>query len=128
MNGLFVVPGEPVAKDRPRINRKTGTVYTPRETVEYENLVAMVCRRQPSFERREVSVRMWFRCGKRPRQKVKDIDNLIKAALDGMVKGGIIYDDCQVVHIDATRTQADTGEEGLTVWVQDFEDYALKTS
>ena len=32
----FEVPGEPVAKERPRTNMATGVVYTPAKTKNYE--------------------------------------------------------------------------------------------
>ena len=39
----FTVPGKPFGKQRPRITRrgKFTTTYTPKETVEYENLVKL---------------------------------------------------------------------------------------
>lgn len=39
----FVVPGKPFGKQRPRMSRrgKFTTTYTPKETVEYENLVKL---------------------------------------------------------------------------------------
>ena len=35
----FIVPGRPKAKERPRFNRKTGNVYTPKETKDAERAV-----------------------------------------------------------------------------------------
>ena len=35
----FEVPGEPVAKERPRTNMATGVVYTPAKTKNYEETV-----------------------------------------------------------------------------------------
>ena len=35
----FEVPGEPVAKERPRTNMATGVVYTPDKTKNYEETV-----------------------------------------------------------------------------------------
>jgi Holliday junction resolvase RusA-like endonuclease len=39
----FIVPGKPFGKQRPRMSRrgKFTTTYTPKETVEYENLVKL---------------------------------------------------------------------------------------
>lgn len=41
----FVVPGEPKGKARPRVTQN-GCAYTPKETVQYENLVRMEFQRQ----------------------------------------------------------------------------------
>lgn len=37
----FVIPGEPMAKQRPRFSR-TGMTYTPAKTTNYENLVKVI--------------------------------------------------------------------------------------
>lgn len=35
----FIVPGQPKSKERPRMNRKTGAVYTPKSTKDAEQAV-----------------------------------------------------------------------------------------
>jgi Holliday junction resolvase RusA-like endonuclease len=38
---IFAVPGKPMAKQRPRFSRATGTAYTPKQTANYENLIRL---------------------------------------------------------------------------------------
>ena len=89
-----VVPGEPVAKARPRVVR-TGA-YTPRKTLEAEGrllgyLKAGYPRLRPATGLVSVSVECWFK-GK-PRV---DVDNLLKLVLDGFNRV-VWVDDSQVV-------------------------------
>jgi len=42
----FVLVGEPVPKGRPRLNKATGAIYTPRETKAYEDAIAMMAMTQ----------------------------------------------------------------------------------
>ena len=99
----FRVPGEPVAKERPRTFTdgagKTRTI-TPRKTQAAEQMIGWEFRRQcPDFGdpiSHPVSVRLVFHT----MSKAKDLDNCAKLALDSLNK--IIWcDDRQVEHIDA---------------------------
>lgn len=117
MNELvtFAVPGEAVAKGRPRFSRN-GHTYTPEKTVNYENLVR-VCykeqvRRKP-FERGiplRMSVEVYMQIPKTASKKKQeamvgkkilptkkpDCSNLLKSIEDGL--NGVAYaDDSQVV-------------------------------
>lgn len=85
---VLEIPGTPVPKGRPRSGR--GNTFTPRRTVEYEQLVAWHARAQR------------IRLGAGPvelhadfytRRGGGDLDNLLKSVLDGLVKGGAIDDD-----------------------------------
>lgn len=99
----FRVPGEPVAKERPRTfvdgTGKSRTI-TPRKTQQAEQTIGYEFRRQcPGFGEpipHPVSVRLVFHT----MSKRKDLDNLAKTALDAINKV-IICDDRQVEHIDA---------------------------
>lgn len=39
MSITLTIPGKPFAKQRPRFSRKTGTAFTPKETVSFEDAV-----------------------------------------------------------------------------------------
>lgn len=89
----IVIEGNPVPKGRPKFNRKTGQVFTPQRTVDYEKHVAwsasMNCSR-PIEGPVAVYIDAHVYKG--------DIDNFAKAILDGM--NGIVYaDDKQVEHL-----------------------------
>ena len=132
----IVVAGEPVAKGRPRVSVRGGKPqsYTPAKTRNYENLVKMAAGnamdgRQP-FDvpltmRVVVSVPIptsWS--GKRQRMaeegllhpaKRPDLDNFVKAALDGCNR--IVFaDDSQVVTMHAYKLYSRTPR--LDIWVQ----------
>lgn len=114
----FTVPGEPKAKARPRM-MKTGFVYTPKDTVNYENLVKMCfmeqCNKKVSGEV-EAIIKAYFaipksvsktkreamvHCVVRPIKK-PDGDNIAKAILDSVNK--IAYDDdSQVVTLTVEK-------------------------
>lgn len=129
----FVVPGEPRAKGRARsriAKGRTGqqfvTHYTPKETVEYENLVRMAAHEAmagaaPSSFPCAVSI--WAFCSvpaswsNKKRAKAlagevmptgkPDLDNLEKAILDGMNK--IVFrDDAVVCDVIKRKRYAET--------------------
>lgn len=130
---IFSVPGEPVGKGRPRVTR-AGHAYTPARTARYESTVALfasqgMAGRKPLEGGLEASIRVslgiprsWAK-GKRalaadgrlPCVRKPDLDNVVKAILDGM--SGIVYqDDTQVVRLTCDRVYADT--PGVLVRVQ----------
>lgn len=115
MKVKFTILGEPKGKGRPRVT-KTGRAYTPKDTVQYENLVRLEYRRQCNdfkFARNsalDARITAYYAIPKsiskkkrqemldfkiRPLKKV-DCDNLIKVVLDSLNE--IAYhDDVQVV-------------------------------
>jgi len=105
----IVVPGEPVAKERPR-RGKHGGFYTPSKTTRFEHLVAWTwkaARHKPLSG--PIVVTMTFRVGGRD----KDLDNMVKAALDGL-QGAAFENDRQVMLVSATKELlTGAGKKGL---------------
>jgi Holliday junction resolvase RusA-like endonuclease len=115
----FDVPGDPVGKGRPRFNRKTGRPFTPKKTIDYERRVAWLCAPVRIEGPVRVDVLAVF---KRP-QKLNakrhpdglmpyagrtDLDNVIKAVLDGL-QGRAFINDRQVIDINARARYAERG-------------------
>lgn len=115
---IFNVEGDPVGKQRPRFAR--GRTYTPKKSVDYENLIASqalsaMCPSLPletpvavyiyinhaiptsySKKRKEACL------NRLERPKKPDLDNVAKSFLDAM--NGIVYkDDVQVVSLHVTK-------------------------
>lgn len=90
----FILLGEPVPKGRPRLNKRTGTIYTPPETKAYEDSIAMMAMTQrEKYGSSPIKVTAMFFTAK----KKIDGDNCLKAVLDGLTKSGTFDDDSQVV-------------------------------
>lgn len=113
--------GEPKGKSRPRFT-KSGNTYTPKETSEYEALVAMTYKSKSKGEYfdKGVPLRMVIiayygipkKAGKRKSeqmalgeirpQKKPDLDNVIKIIMDAL-NGVAYHDDAQVVTVQAHK-------------------------
>ena len=119
---LFVVPGVPRGKGRPRFTR-TGHAYTDDGTALYENRIFLACKEamecwdnEPFEEPVELSITATFSVplsapkGRRAAMeqgallpaKKPDLDNILKAVLDGC-NGTAYLDDRQVVAIRARK-------------------------
>jgi len=131
----FFVPGTPVAKGRPKFARrgKFTTAYTPEKTATYETLVGwhaggVMSGSKPHDGAVEVhmvanmpipasttkKIREAIVLGSYPHLKRPDMDNIGKAATDGM--NGIVYlDDSQIVYMTARKVYSDC--PGLSVRV-----------
>lgn len=121
----IVIKGEPVGKGRPRFSQYS--VYTPKKTETYEQLVYLSFRsqvRQPMFEK-SVPIRCEITAcfgipkstskknreamlnGKIRPTKKPDIDNIEKIILDALNKKAF-YDDSQVVEIEVKKIYSET--------------------
>jgi Holliday junction resolvase RusA-like endonuclease len=126
----FTVPGEPVAKGRPRFVRATGRTFTPARTANYEGIVGgcaaqAMGARSPFEGPLRVTIRATFLVPQSWSQKRKnaavwktskpDVENVTKACLDAM--NAIVYrDDSQVVELTAQKKYGPVA--GLTVSVE----------
>lgn len=116
---MVVVEGEPIGKGRPRVSSRSGTVYTPRKTVAYEDALRFAAKlskdrlgmapaiaiirafSEPptswSQKKKKVAV------GGRVQKITKpDIDNVVKSALDG-IQDVCFEDDRQIVACVAVK-------------------------
>lgn len=133
----FHIPGEPIAKGRPRATTINGAarLYTPTKTVNYESLVALAAQQMMrSAELRMLTgpLHMEFRVvfgtpkswtkkrlaahAIRPEYVTKrpDLDNLMKALSDGM--NGVVYaDDCQIAQCTGRKVYGDQPGVWVTV-------------
>lgn len=116
---MFVIPGKPVPKGRPRTTRN-GVTYTPKKTKDYEAFVAASFleaggHRYLDGELLNVDLRFYFKVPKSYTKKQKaallnnpyyghrpDLDNLEKAILDGL-NGVAFADDSQVVEMHSAK-------------------------
>ena len=109
MKYTFTVPGRPKPKERPRATR-SGAIYTPRSTREYEQHIA-ACYEGPRFvgpvegsvvyavEGQTILIR--DRTWTSPLRG--DIDTYIKATLDGLVLAGAGQNDSRVMAVRAEK-------------------------
>ena len=109
----FEIPGPPIAKERPRLNRKTGTWYTPQKTQNAERHVAecaMVAglRMEP---KQHYALTIDFYLSAFP----KDLDNLTKLVLDGLVGMGDGWDDKYVCSLVTRKLMVPEASQERTV-------------
>jgi Holliday junction resolvase RusA-like endonuclease len=137
MNYKLTIPGEPVAKGRPRVYRVNGLTrtFTPERTVRYEQHVrncAMLASFNPLVGPVRVCITANWACPasaarrKTPllrqwRTKKPDADNVAKLICDAL--NGIAYaDDSQVVLLDVRKIQAAQGEPAsVEVFIEQLE-------
>lgn len=113
MTYTITIPGEPVAKARPRMT-KHGHTYTPKRTVDYERMVQTLFHAEHGSPKLEgaltLELDLYFSIPKSTRKKDvpamrtgqirptkrPDLDNILKAISDAL--NGVAYkDDSQIV-------------------------------
>lgn len=122
----FEIPGEAVAKGRPRVVTSHGRnlTFTPEKTKNFENLVKLMYVNQCKNQKLEGSIsatihvfhsipkstskknRNCWLMGRHPVTKRPDTDNIAKAVLDSL--NGLAYnDDSQVAELYVTKEYSD---------------------
>jgi Holliday junction resolvase RusA-like endonuclease len=129
------VMGVPVAKGRPRVTR-AGHVYTPQKTREYETRIRTATGILMSGRKRTelpciVHVGVFFEpprsLSKKKRAELfetgafhaikPDLDNVVKAALDGICGENMaILDDKQIIEICSYKTYAEAAKLSIDVF------------
>ena len=130
----FIVPGRPKGKGRPRMNRRTGQVYTPPATKKYESEVRQAFLRQGgetfgaapvmvevealfpmpvSWSKRDRAERDGTFCENKP-----DLDNITKVALDAL--NGVAWTDDKTVAVLVAQKRWTAGAGGVKVTVSDL--------
>lgn len=124
---IFTIPGIPRGKGRTRATTRGGfaRMYTDAQTASYENLVRLCCAQEmggaPCETALQVSISAYFPIpesaskkakaamlvGGIPHTKKPDIDNVIKAILDGM-NGVVFKDDKQIIRLFGEKYYSDT--------------------
>jgi len=110
----FEVDVRPVGKQRPRAGAN-GTFYTPTKTAEFEEYVAAQAKLKrpkgwPLDERYQVKMVVKY-----DGKQHADLDNVVKAFLDGL--NGICYNDDSQVHRISSALDLDASDSGTVVKV-----------
>lgn len=131
---VFRIDGEPKGKGRPRFT-KSGRVYTPSETTQYESLVILRYRISAKGYKFTSPVRVVIKAYHKPPKKSKkvvedmlnwlilptkrpDIDNISKIILDGL--NGVAWDDdAQVCDLLVFKRYAE--DPYVEVFIQELE-------
>ena len=135
----LVIPGKPFGKQRPRMSRrgKFVTTYTPKETVEYENLVKLSYYNSAEDTKLKGAIKAKIK-GVFPipssvsnKQKEKmisgeikytkkiDCDNMAKCILDAL--NNIAYDDdSQIYELSVTKEYGENPRVELTLKEDNF--------
>ncbi|EGT4600790.1 RusA family crossover junction endodeoxyribonuclease [Clostridioides difficile] len=119
----FTIDGEPVGKERPRMNSITKRTYTPNKTRDYEELIRWLYQSKVKYYFEgyiKMTLRCYYSIAKSNSKKIKeqkrnnvlrpskkpDIDNVIKVVADSL--NGIAYkDDTQIVEVVASKYYSD---------------------
>jgi len=128
---VIKIPGEPVAKARPRVT-KDGRAYTPAKTRAWEKMaaqaIALSWGNAPKIDRpiamtivavfprpksrpKKVSKEEWASGLRTWRPAKPDLDNLVKAVLDAAQLSGVLADDLLVVGLSARKMYAGLNDD-----------------
>jgi len=114
---MFVVPGEPRSKGRPRF-AKNGRTYTPAATREAEKEIEQAWRiatTGPTGTRMvhgRLGVEIGFVCKHR---RKRDLDNMVKLVLDAL--NGVAYVDDESIDLMTVQRMWTTGEPETRVMI-----------
>lgn len=99
------IDGRPVPKGRPRMT-KTGGVYTPKTTVDYEKIVAAAWNDKFGMLSLDGRLRVTLNFYT-DRHAKQDVDNLAKSVLDGLQRAGAFaHGDEQVYSLGVVKYPA----------------------
>ncbi|MCC0658357.1 RusA family crossover junction endodeoxyribonuclease [Clostridioides sp. ES-S-0123-01] len=119
----FTIDGEPIGKERPRMNTYAKRTYTPNKTKDYENLIKWLYQSKVKYYFEgyiKMTLRCYYSIAKSNSKKVKeqkrnnvlrpskkpDIDNVVKIVADALNE--IAYkDDTQIVEVVASKYYSD---------------------
>lgn len=132
----FTIPGEPVAKGRPKFKRQGNFVktYTPDKTTNYETLVRFLyCEEAkgeqfPADMQLKITIKAYLSIPKSASKKKQtamasgairpikrpDTDNIVKAVLDGL-NTVAFHDDSQIVEIVAGKWYSNEPRAEVTI-------------
>ena len=105
----FSIPVKAIPKGRPRLSR-FGRAFTPKKTQDFEEIIrdhsrAIMNDLDVIDTMISVSVSFTFKQPNKPSRAYPskgDLDNFLKAVLDGM-NGIVFFDDVQITHIEASK-------------------------
>lgn len=100
------VPGDPLSKQRPRLSRKTGAIFTPGETRKREAEIGQVAKQAMSELSLDPMGLFSLRCGfYLATNQRRDVDNMLKLVSDALT--GVIWaDDSQVAEVFSFKVHA----------------------
>lgn len=120
----FTIDGiEPVPKERPRVYR--GRAFTPKRTRDWEEIVRRAAYDTALFDPPFGFIKLYGPLSVeidvvRGTCRRVDLDNLVKAILDGLNKSGIWLDDSQVHRLVATKT-VDAKKPSVRVVIEEMD-------
>jgi Holliday junction resolvase RusA-like endonuclease len=134
---FVIIPGQPVAKGRPRFDRR-GHAYTPQKTVRWEQMAALHLRSaigSPMYDQPlKIQVAAYFR---RPQRLLTrkanpnrihhtskpDGDNILKSVADALTMAGVVRDDAIISQMMIMKYYAAKGAPAeVAIMLDSWED------